>query len=192
MTTYNQSNLPRTYRIEIAGLVRDLPVVPIADDLAIASFVILGDAELVYRAAAALDKKIPEVDYFMTAEAKGIPLLQEICHLRRMPRYIVARKSVKSYMKEPVTADVRSITTAGTQQLYLDGHDAGLIRGRRVCLLDDVISSGESLIALEQLADAAGAEVTARAAILAEGGAAARDDIIVLGSLPLFPISKTL
>lgn len=175
------------YEINIAGLTRRLPIVPISDTLSIASFVILGDAELVVHVAPELDRQIPDVDYYLTAEAKGIPLVHEMATLRKMPYYIVARKSTKAYMVEPMEVSVNSITTSNEQQLFLDGADAELIRGKRVALIDDVISSGHSLAAIEALAEKAGATVVAKAAILAEGDAIDRDDIIVLGELPLFP-----
>lgn len=175
------------YEINVAGLTRRLPIVPISDTLSIASFVILGDAELVVHVAPELDRQIPDVDYYLTAEAKGIPLVHEMATLRKMPYYIVARKSTKAYMVEPMEVSVNSITTSNEQQLFLDGADAELIRGKRVALIDDVISSGHSLAAIEALAEKAGATVVAKAAILAEGDAIDRDDIIVLGELPLFP-----
>lgn len=174
------------HEINIAGLSRKLPIVEISEHLSIASFVILGDAQLVVHVAPELDKQIPEVDYYLTAEAKGIPLVHEMATLRKMPYYIVARKSTKSYMVDPMEVSVNSITTANEQQLFLDGADAELIKGKRVALIDDVISSGHSLAAIEALAVKAGAQVVAKAAILAEGEAIERDDIIVLGELPLF------
>ncbi len=176
------------YELNVAGVTRQLPIIPISDKLAIASFVILGDCELVTAAAPELAKKLPEVDYLVTAEAKGIPLVQELCRLMGYPYYIVARKSVKSYMARPLVDEVNSITTAKTQTLCLDGKDALAIKGKRVAIVDDVISSGESLLAIERLVEKAGAQVVARAAILAEGEAARRDDILFLEPLPLFPL----
>ncbi len=176
------------YTLEVAGVTRHLPIMQIADDLAIASFVILGDCELVTKAAPLLEQKLPEVDYIVTAEAKGIPLVQELCRLRGLPYYIVARKSVKPYMDQPLTDEVVSITTQKTQTLCLDGKDAMLLRGKKVAIVDDVISTGESLLAIERLVTKAGAEIVARAAILAEGDAAKREDIVFLKELPLFPL----
>lgn len=176
------------YTLEVAGVTRHLPIMQIADDLAIASFVILGDCELVTKAAPLLEQKLPEVDYIVTAEAKGIPLVQELCRLRGLPYYIVARKSVKPYMDQPLTDEVVSITTQKTQTLCLDGKDALLLRGKKVAIVDDVISTGESLLAIERLVTKAGAEIVARAAILAEGDAAKREDIVFLKELPLFPL----
>lgn len=176
------------YTLEVAGVTRHLPIMQIADDLAIASFVILGDCELVTKAAPLLEQKLPEVDYIVTAEAKGIPLVQELCRLRGLPYYIVARKSVKPYMDQPLTDEVVSITTQKTQTLCLDGKDALLLRGKKVAIVDDVISTGESLLAIERLVNKAGAEIVARAAILAEGDAAKREDIVFLEELPLFPL----
>ena len=154
--------------------------------MAFASFVVLGDTELVSACAPALAKKIGNVDAIVTAEAKGIALAYEVSRQLGLKEFIVARKSTKSYMKNVVSASVHSITTAGEQHLYLDGKDADKIRSKRVCLLDDVISTGESLHALECLMENAGAEVVKKAAILAEGDAADREDIIFLQKLPLF------
>lgn len=180
--------MEKYYELKVAGLTRHLPIMPIAPELAIASFVILGDCELVTAAAPLLSEKIPRVDYLITAEAKGIPLVNEICRLRGLPYYIVARKSVKPYMDKPLTDEVVSITTQKKQLLCLDGKDARLIQGKRVALVDDVISTGESLAAIQRLAEEAGAEVVAKAAILAEGDAAKRRDIVFLEELPLFPL----
>ena len=176
------------YELTVAGVTRQLPVIQIAPDLAIASFVILGDCELVTAAAPLLAERLPEIDYIVTAEAKGIPLANEVSRLLGLPYYIVARKSIKPYMRTPLTDEVNSITTQKTQSLCLDGKDAMAIRGRRVAVLDDVISTGASLEAVERLVEKAGAEVVARAAILAEGDAAKREDIIFLEELPLFPL----
>lgn len=178
----------RTYKLTVAGVSRELPILKIADGLSIASFVILGDAELVGAVAPLLVDRLPEgVDYLMTAEAKGIPLVHEMARVMEAPRYIVARKSIKPYMSHPLVESVDSITTQAEQSLCLDGVDADAIRGKRIALVDDVISTGESIAAVERLAVEAGAEVVARAAILAEGDAANRDDIIFLEALPLFP-----
>ena len=177
------------YELSVAGVTRQLPIMQVAPDLSIASFVILGDCELGTKAAPLLEKKLPEVDYIVTAEAKGIPLVQELCRLRGLPYYIVARKSIKPYMDQPLTDEVTSITTQKVQTLCLDGKDAMLLRGRRVAIVDDVISTGESLSAIERLVEKAGGKIEARAAILAEGDAAKREDIIYLEELPLFPVS---
>ena len=174
------------YDLHVGGLVRHLPIVPINDILATASFVILGDCELVTAVAPLLAAKLPEVDYLVTAEAKGIPLVQEMCRVMGMPYYVVARKSVKPYMTDPLSSTVVSITTQKPQTLCLDSADARLLRGRRVAIVDDVISTGESLRALEELLNACGANVIAKAAVLAEDKAADRDDILYLERLPLF------
>ncbi len=178
------------YNLKIAGLTRDLPIIKISDDLSIASFVVLGDCELITATAKELIKKIPDVDYFVTAEAKGIPLVHELCRLRKMPYYIVVRKSIKSYMNGAITIDVNSITTQSKQILCLDGKDAELIKNKKIALIDDVISTGESLNALEKLVIKSGAEIICKAAILAEGDAALRKDIIYLEELPLFSTDK--
>ena len=175
----------KEYSMELCGVKRTLPFIPINDTTAFASFVILGDTELVSACAPELADRIGEVDAIVTAEAKGIALAYEVSKELGHKEFIVARKSTKSYMKDVVSASVHSITTAG-EHLYLDGKDADKIRGKRVCLLDDVISTGESLHALECLMANAGAKVVKKAAILAEGDAADRKDIVFLQKLPLF------
>lgn len=176
------------YEIEVAGIKRKLPLVKIADNLEIASFVLLGDTELTKIAAEKLEKITPECDYFMTAEAKGIPLAYELSRIRKMKKYIVARKSVKSYMKNYLKVSVNSITTKEIQRLYLDGIEAEEIKNKKIVLVDDVISTGQSILALEKLAKSAGAIVEGRVSILAEGEAADRDDIIFLEELPIFSL----
>lgn len=179
--------MEKTYKLEVAGVTRELPILPVAEDLSIASFVILGDAEIVAAAAPLLVEKLPEVDVLITAEAKGIPLAYEIARLLNRKKYYVARKSIKPYMDQPLVNEVFSITTQKKQVLCLDGADAREIKGKRVAIIDDVISTGKSLKAIEDLVVQAGGEVVARAAILAEGDAAARTDILFLQELPLFP-----
>lgn len=177
----------KTYKIKVAGLERNLPIIRISNDLSIGSFVILGDQEMTSVAAKELDKLIDQVDVFVTAEAKGIPLVHELARLRKMKKYVVCRKSVKTYMKDPVSIGVKSITTERSQKLYLNGEDIDLIKGKRACLIDDVISTGESIKALEELVEKVGGYTIAKAAILAEGEASKRDDIIFLEKLPLNP-----
>ncbi|TDQ37399.1 phosphoribosyltransferase family protein [Aureibacillus halotolerans] len=179
--------MSETYKMNIAGLTRELPLVQVALDLKIASFVILGDAEIVEATAPLLIKKLPKVELLVTAEAKGIPLVCEMARLLHMPRYIVVRKSHKPYMHRPLESDVVSITTQKRQTLYLDHQDALLLSGKRVALIDDVISTGSSLKALETIVNKAGGEVVAKAAVLAEGDAAEREDIHFIEKLPLFP-----
>ncbi len=174
------------YRIKVAGLERDLPICPVSDKLDIAGFVIFGDVELTKACAAALLPKLPEYDYLITAEAKGIPLIHELARQHGDKRHFVARKGLKVYMQEPISVTVHSITTLKEQTLYLDGEDAKLMRGKRILIVDDVISTGESLKALEKLVESAGGIICGRAAILAEGDAADRDDLIYLEKLPLF------
>lgn len=176
----------KTFEIDIKGLKRVLPIVAVAEDLKIASFDILGDTELVTYLAPLLAEKLPEIDYIVTAEAKGIPLIHEISKVLKMDKYIVARKSIKPYMQNPLIKKVTSITTQKEQTLCLDGKDADLLHGKRVAIIDDVISTGESVRALEELLEGAGANVIAKAALLAEGSAAERTDIIFLEELPLF------
>ncbi len=174
------------YTLELCGLQRRLPLVEISKDTAFASFVIIGDTELIKHCAPVLAERIGIVDAIVTAEAKGIALAYEVSRCLGLKEFIVARKSTKTYMQNVVSASVHSITTQKEQQLFLDGADAAKIEGRRVCLIDDVISTGESLYALEFLAKTAGAKIAARAAVLAEGDAAKRDDILFLQKLPLF------
>ena len=175
------------YKLKICGLERDLPIIKISDDLKIASFVLLGDAELAEKAGYELSKKI-DADIILTAEAKGIELAHEIARNLEEKFFIVARKSEKSYMHNPVSVEVNSITTANTQKLFLDFKDAEKIKGKRVALVDDVISTGQSIAALEALVEKAGGKVVQKLAILAEGDAADREDIIYLEKLPLFKI----
>ena len=176
----------KTYTLHVAGLTRELPIIKLSYDLSIASFVILGDTEIVKKTAPMIAKKLPEVDFVVTAEAKGIPLAYEISKVLNLDEYIVARKSVKAYMEEPIEVEVNSITTTNSQKLYLNNQDANKIKGKRVALVDDVISTGQSLKALERLVEKAGGKVVAKAAILAEGDAKNRKDIIFLEALPTF------
>ena len=170
----------------IAGLERKLPICKVTDDLYIGAFVIFGDCELTTACAQALLEKAPAYDYIITAESKGIPLAQEMARLNKDPKWMLARKGVKLYMQDVLCVEVKSITTTAVQKLYLDGNDAAMMRGKRVLIVDDVISTGESLHALEELVKAAGGEIVGKMAILAEGDAQERKDIIYLEKLPLF------
>ena len=174
------------YKMNIAGLDRGLPLCKVTDDLYIGAFVIFGDPELTTACAKALLEKAPEYDYLITAEAKSIPLIHEMARLNGNQRYILARKYPKLYMRDILTAKVRSITTDKEQTLYMDSLEGEQLRGKKVVILDDVISTGESLAAVNKLVEQFDAEVVAQAAILAEGDAAKRDDIVFLEELPLF------
>ena len=174
------------YKLNVAGLERELPICAVNDKLDIAGFVIFGDVELTEACARELIKKLPEYDYLITAEAKGIPLIHEIARQRGDKKHFIARKGLKVYMRDPISVTVHSITTLKEQTLYLDGEDAKLMKGKRILIIDDVISTGESLKALEKLVESAGGIICGRAAILAEGDAADRDDIVYLEKLPLF------
>lgn len=174
------------YRMNIAGLERDLPICRVTDDLYIAGFVIFGDQELTVACAAELLKKAPAYDYIITAEAKGIPLAHEMARQTGAKKYFLARKGPKLYMTGVFESAVHSITTEKEQHLYLDTADAEMIRGKRILLVDDVISTGESLTGLESLVEKAGGIVAGRMAILAEGEAQEREDLIYLERLPLF------
>lgn len=174
------------YRMKVAGLDRDLPVCPVTEDLYIAGFVIFGDQELTVACARELLARAPEYDYIITAEAKGIPLAHEMARQAGDAKYILARKAPKLYMKEVFSSTVKSITTAKEQTLYLDGADAALMKGKKILVVDDVISTGESLKALEVLVERAGGVICGRMAILAEGDAQDREDLVYLEKLPLF------
>ncbi len=172
------------YRVNIAGMERDLLRCPLNDKLDIAAFIIFGDVELTVHAAAELLKRLPEFDYIVTPEAKSIPLAYEMSR-QSGKKYFVARKKPKLYMKDPVIVNVRSITTESVQTLIMDSIEGEQISGKRVVILDDVISTGESLKAVEELCAKFDANVVAKAAVLAEGDAAKRDDIVFLGEIPL-------
>ena len=180
------------YRMTVAGLERDLTICPLNEKLSIAGFVIFGDQELTVPCARDLLAKAPEYDYILTAEAKGIPLAHEMARQAGDAKYILARKGPKLYMRDIFSVTVNSITTAKEQKLYLDGADAALMKGKRILIVDDVISTGESLKALEALVEKAGGEICGRMAILAEGDAIDRGDIIYLEPLPLFNADGTV
>ena len=180
------------YRMTVAGLERDLPICPLNEKLSIAGFVIFGDQELTVACARDLLAKAPAYDYILTAEAKGIPLAHEMARQAGDSKYILARKGPKLYMRDIFSVTVQSITTAKEQKLYLDGADAALMKGKRILIVDDVISTGESLKALEALVEKAGGEVCGKMAILAEGDAIDRGDILYLEPLPLFNADGTV
>ena len=174
------------HRMTIAGVQRDLPLCPLNDELMIAGFVIFGDPEITTACAEELLEKAPEYDYIITAEAKGIPLAHEMARIQGNQKYFVARKKPKLYMSGVFESTVNSITTEGEQKLYLDTADAEIMKGKRILIVDDVVSLGQSLAAVEKLVNDAGGIVCGRMFILAEGDAAKRDDIIFLEELPLF------
>jgi len=173
------------YEMKIAGLDRKLKICAVNDKLDIAAFIMFSDVEVTVKSAEQLLAKSPEFDVIITAESKGIPLAYEMAR-QSGKSYVVARKSVKLYMQDVVSVKVKSITTANEQTLHLDGEKAELLKGKRVLIVDDVISTGESLKALEALVQQAGGEIAGEAAVLAEGDAANREDIIFLDPLPLF------
>lgn len=175
-----------TYEMDIAGLKRELPLCKVADDLYIGAFVMFGDVELTVHCAAEMLKRAPEYDYIIAPEAKAIPLLYEMARQSAADRYFLARKSAKAYMSGVFEVEVKSITTAAVQKLVLDKADADFIRGKRMLIVDDVISTGESLQAMEELVTRAGGIIAGKMAVLAEGDAQDRDDIITLAPLPLF------
>ena len=173
------------YTLKIAGLTRELEKFPVSDKLDIAAFIIFGDVELTIKATEELLKKLPEFDVILTPEAKSIPIAYEMARQSGKP-YIIARKGVKVYMRNPLSVSVNSITTQNEQHLYLGETEVNMIKGKKVLIVDDVISTGESLTAVSELVAAAGAKEAAACAFLAEGDAADRDDIIFLEKLPLF------
>lgn len=179
--------MQKTYKMNIAGLERELPLCPVSDSLYIAAFIIFGDVELTVKCAEALIPLLPEHDIMLTAEAKSIPLIHELAKQQGENEYIIARKGEKVYMPSPISVNVRSITTQRVQTLYLGSDEAEKMKGKRVLIIDDVISTGESLKALEALVSKAGGKTVGRAAVLAEGDAADRKDIIFLERLPVFP-----
>ena len=178
--------MKKAYTMTIAGVTRDLPLCPLNENLYIGAFVIFGDVELTCACARDLLKIAPEHDVMITSESKGIPLLYEMARQAGENRYVVARKMQKLYMEDVFSCEVNSITTAKKQMLYLDGKDAEFMRGKRVLIVDDVISTGESLAALRGLVESAGGIVVGQMAVLAEGDAIGRKDITVLAPLPLF------
>lgn len=175
-----------TYEMDIAGLKRELPLCKVSDELYIGAFVMFGDVELTVHCASELLKRAPEYDYIIAPEAKAIPLLYEMARQSAADRYFLARKSAKAYMSDVFEVQVKSITTAAVQKLVLDKADADFIRGKRMLIVDDVISTGESLQAMEELVNKAGGIIAGKMAVLAEGDAQDRDDIITLAPLPLF------
>jgi len=175
-----------TYEMDIAGLKRQLPLCKVTEDLYIGAFVMFGDVELTVHCAAELLKLAPDYDYIIAPEAKAIPLLYEMARQSGADRYFLARKGAKAYMSGVFEVEVKSITTDRVQKLIIDTADAELIRGKRMLIVDDVISTGESLRAMEALVTQAGGIVAGRMAVLAEGDAQDRDDIICLAPLPLF------
>ena len=180
-----------TYEMDIAGLKRDLPLCKLNDELCIGAFVIFGDVELTVHCAKELLKRAPAYDYLIAPEAKAIPLVYEMARQSNAEKYFIARKGAKAYMQGTFEVTVKSITTMGVQRLVLDAEDAAMIKGKRMLIIDDVISTGESLHAVEELVKQAGGTVAGRMAVLAEGDAQNRDDIIVLAPLPLFNADGT-
>lgn len=176
-----------TYTITIAGITRHLPLFEVAPGVRIAILNILGDTELVQAVARELARRLRgiQADVLVTAEAKSIPLIHELAVQMGLP-YVVLRKAYKPYMGEALQAETLSITTGKPQTLYLDEKDRRLIQGKRVILVDDVISTGSTLQGMRLLVEKAGATTVAQAAILTEGERAKWQDIIALGHLPVF------
>lgn len=181
-----------TYEMDIAGLKRDLPLCKVTEDLYIGAFVMFGDVELTVHCAAELLKLAPEYDYIIAPEAKSIPLLYEMARQTGADKYFLARKGSKAYMTGVFEVEVRSITTMHIQRLVIDTADAELLNGKRILIIDDVISTGESLRAMEELVTKAGGIVAGKMAVLAEGDARFREDIITLAPLPMFNADGTV
>ena len=181
-----------TYEMDIAGLKRDLPLCRVTDELYIGAFVMFGDVELTVHCAAELLKRAPEYDYLIAPEAKAIPLLYEMARQSGAEKYFLARKGAKADMTGVFEVEVRSITTMHIQKLVIDTADAELIKGKKILIVDDVISTGESLHAMEELVKRAGGIIAGKMAVLAEGDAKDRDDIITLAPLPLFNADGTV
>ena len=177
--------MSEVYKINIAGCHRELPICPIDKNLDIAGFVMFGDVEITERAAQELLKRCPEHDIIVTAESKGIPLAYEMARIG-CRNYVVARKGVKAYMTDPIDVEVKSITTGHVQRLYLSAEDCRSLYKKRILIVDDVISTGESLMAMEELLHRIGGKVVGKACVLAEGDAKDRDDIVFLEEIPLF------
>ena len=173
------------YTLQVAGLTRKLPVCRLNEKMSIAAFIMFNDVELTVACAKELLAKAPELDVLVTAEAKGIPLAYEMSRQSGKP-YITARKGVKLYMKNPVKIDDQSITTANKQTLVIDQSDIDQMNGKRLLLVDDVISTGGSMHAIEALVSKSSGTIVGRCAVLAEGDAAERKDIFFLQTLPLF------
>ena len=174
-----------TYTLTVAGCTRELPICPVDEHLSIAAFIMFSDVELTVACAKALLEKVPEFDILVTAESKGLPVTYEMAR-QSGKNYLMARKMTKLYMKDPIEVTVKSITTARVQTLYIDRHESEMLRGKRVLIVDDVVSTGGSLQALEELVGRSGGDIVGRAFVLAEGDAAERKDIIYLEKLPLF------
>ena len=182
-----------THRMTIAGVTRDLPICKVTDDLYIGAFILFGDAEITVACARELLRRAPkDYDYLLTAEAKSIPLIHEMARQSGAQTYFVARKGMKVYLTNPLHVKVRSITTQREQELFLGGEDAAKMKGKRILIVDDVISTGESLRALEELVAEAGGTVAGRMAVLAEGDAQERRDIVYLEKLPVFNADGTV
>ena len=177
-----------THSMKIAGLERELPICKVTDDLYIGAFICFGDAEITVACARDMLKKLEgiEYDYLFTAEAKSIPLIHEMARQSGAKKYFIARKGPKVYMPNPLSVADQSITTLNQQMLYLGSDDAEIIKGHKIVIMDDVISTGGSLKAMEALIEKAGGEVVAKIAVLAEGDAANRKDIMFLEKLPVF------
>ena len=173
------------YTLQVAGLTRKLPVCRLNEKMSIAAFIMFNDVEITVACAKELLAKAPEFDVLVTAEAKGIPLAYEMSRQSGKP-YITARKGVKLYMKNPVKIDDQSITTANKQTLVIDQSDIDQMNGKRLLLVDDVISTGGSMHAIEALVSKSSGTIVGRCAVLAEGDAAERKDIFFLQTLPLF------
>lgn len=178
--------MTKYYKMTVAGVERELPICEVNEHLDIAGFVMFSDVELTIACATELNRCAPEHDVLITAESKGIPLAYEMSR-QSGKRYLLARKSPKLYMVDPIEVTVKSITTSRIQSLFLDQQDIKYLKGKRVLIVDDVISTGESIAAMESLIEQVGGNIVCKMAVLAEGEAADRTDIVYLEKLPVFP-----
>ncbi len=191
MNRYSKE-LIMNYEMTIAGCKRQLPLCKITDDLYIGAFIMFSDVEITRAAAAELLSRAPEFDVIITAESKGIPLAYEMARQAGIDDYIVARKGAKLYMQNVIFTEVDSITTDHVQTLCLGQTEIDKMTGKKILIVDDVISTGESLRSLESLISRIDCTVVGKMAVLAEGEAADRDDIIFLEKLPVFNADGTV
>ncbi|HHT83847.1 MAG: phosphoribosyltransferase family protein [Christensenellales bacterium] len=178
--------MQKFYTVDICGVKSDLPILPISDTLSIAFFNLHGAQALTEHCAKHVAKLIEGADVILTAESKGLQLAHCVARILDHDFYAVARKSKKLYMQDGISVTVQSITTKNVQTLYLSAHDTQLLKGKKVAIVDDVVSTGGSLLGMEELVKKAGGEVYVKAFVLAEGDAANRKDIKYLASIPLF------
>lgn len=189
MFSYDDSEkeniMSEKYSLDIAGYKTELPILPLPNGLKICFFNLHGDVELTEHCGKELSKFLTDADIILTAESKGLQLSHVIAKELGHKYYTVCRKSKKLYMQDGLEAKVKSITTGNEQTLYLSKHDADLLKDKKVAIVDDVISTGGSLLGLEKIVEMAGGIIYKKAFVLAEGAAADRKDVIYLAKIPL-------